>query len=435
MLFFLTDNKRKTIAHAIIIAFALQFILPLMPSNQLHADEGPATPEAAQFEPIDTSDLVNLFTGNFNYNVPLLEIPGPEGNWPINMSYHAGVNPNTEATWVGLGWTLNPGAINRFVNGYPDDYTGGIGKTHYYTKVEGHGYNFSASFGPVGIGISYDSYTGQSGVNMTLNLTSMLGNINQIVGTPLTGSTSLSIGTSGVGISGNIGMEIADGVGVSLNASVQSGQKPSFGGGISGSFANKGDKGALGGTLSYSNRGGFSAGANLAGASIGVNRNGVSASYTALSGTGVSFSSQSGGASFSVAGIGITSQAKSSGTGKTSSKSSGISIPQGLFGIPFGFSFGYYEWEWVLDETIYENSIGFMHQSKFDDSSTIAHSIGWPNYGHTYFVEDEVLDRANMYHIRGTNTALASTGYDYALDVKNMEKSVMEDHLFATEDV
>ena len=84
--------------------------------------QGPNAPEAASFEPVDASDMVNLTTGGFTYVLPLLNVPSPEGGYPIALSYHAGIAMEQEATWVGLGWSLNPGSINRSVNGYPDDW-------------------------------------------------------------------------------------------------------------------------------------------------------------------------------------------------------------------------------------------------------------------------------------------------------------------------
>ena len=34
---------------------------------------GPTAPEAMNFEPVDATDMVNLQTGDFTYNIPLLE--------------------------------------------------------------------------------------------------------------------------------------------------------------------------------------------------------------------------------------------------------------------------------------------------------------------------------------------------------------------------
>ena len=107
------------------IALFLMFILLnqlFAPTVALALTAGPTAPEATNFEPIDTTDMVNPLTGDFTYGLPLLEVPGPEGSYPLALSYHAAVEPNEEASWVGLGWSLNPGAISRNVNGYPDDW-------------------------------------------------------------------------------------------------------------------------------------------------------------------------------------------------------------------------------------------------------------------------------------------------------------------------
>lgn len=86
---------------------------------------GPAQPEFTSFEPVVTTDMVNEFTGDFTYNIPVLEIPGPDGSgYAMSLSYHSGTTPEEEASWVGSGWTLNPGAINRQMVGIPDDWKG-----------------------------------------------------------------------------------------------------------------------------------------------------------------------------------------------------------------------------------------------------------------------------------------------------------------------
>ncbi len=81
---------------------------------------GPDQPEVQSFTPIGTSDLVSPFTGDFSYNIPLLEVDG----YPINIAYNAGVTMDQEASWVGLGWNLNPGVVSRSMRGIPDDFNG-----------------------------------------------------------------------------------------------------------------------------------------------------------------------------------------------------------------------------------------------------------------------------------------------------------------------
>ena len=88
-------------------------------------NNGPNSFEAASFEPVDATDMVNLATGDMSYVLPMLNVPSPEGGYPLSLSYHAGIAMEQEASWVGLGWALNPGAINRGVNGFPDDIKSG----------------------------------------------------------------------------------------------------------------------------------------------------------------------------------------------------------------------------------------------------------------------------------------------------------------------
>jgi len=81
---------------------------------------GPSQPEVQSFEPIGTTDMVDPFSGDFTYNIPLMDVDG----YPINLSYHSGITMDQEASWVGLGWNINPGVVNRNIRGIPDDFNG-----------------------------------------------------------------------------------------------------------------------------------------------------------------------------------------------------------------------------------------------------------------------------------------------------------------------
>jgi len=83
---------------------------------------GPSQPEVQSFEPVGTTDMVDMFTGDFVYNIPLLDVEG----YPVNISYHGNPNMEQEASWVGLGWNINPGDINHTVRGIPDDFNGDV---------------------------------------------------------------------------------------------------------------------------------------------------------------------------------------------------------------------------------------------------------------------------------------------------------------------
>ncbi len=94
---------------------------------------GPSQPEMSGFKPVGADNMVDLFSGDFSYNIPLLDV----GGYPVNIFYNSGVTMDQEASWAGLGWNINPGTISRNMRGIPDDFNGTekIAKTH-YTKPE-----------------------------------------------------------------------------------------------------------------------------------------------------------------------------------------------------------------------------------------------------------------------------------------------------------
>src|SRR6202007_1627014 len=94
------------------------------PTAALALTSGPSQPEVQSFEPIEANNMVNVFSGDFTYNIALMTVPGPNGGYPINLSYHGGITMEEEASWVGLGWNINPGVINRNMRGLPDDFDG-----------------------------------------------------------------------------------------------------------------------------------------------------------------------------------------------------------------------------------------------------------------------------------------------------------------------
>lgn len=81
---------------------------------------GPTQPESQAFHSVNSDNTVDLFTGDFSYNIPLLDV----GGYPLALGYNSGVGMSDDASWVGLGWNLNPGSITRTLRGLPDDFSG-----------------------------------------------------------------------------------------------------------------------------------------------------------------------------------------------------------------------------------------------------------------------------------------------------------------------
>jgi PA14 domain len=98
-----------------------------MPSQKYKAQKlsrkfsgGPGQPEMQSFQSVSSSNMVDMFTGNFSYNIPLMDV----GGYPVNIHYSSGISMDQEASWVGLGWNINPGTIGRNMRGIPDDFNG-----------------------------------------------------------------------------------------------------------------------------------------------------------------------------------------------------------------------------------------------------------------------------------------------------------------------
>src|SRR5258705_4610480 len=103
-------------------------------SSEKHSDiGGPSQPEMSTFKPVGSDNMVDPFSGDFSYNLPLLDV----GGYPVNIFYNSGITMDQEASWVGLGWNINPGTINRNMRGLPDDFNGSdIIKKTQYTKPD-----------------------------------------------------------------------------------------------------------------------------------------------------------------------------------------------------------------------------------------------------------------------------------------------------------
>jgi hypothetical protein len=112
-------RKRKKILSLSLLLVVIQSLIA--PYEVFAVSTGPEQVEYASYESADATDMVNLLTGNFSYNIPLLDVPGPEGSFSVPLFYHGGVTVEQDASWAGLGWNVNVGCITRSVVGFHDD--------------------------------------------------------------------------------------------------------------------------------------------------------------------------------------------------------------------------------------------------------------------------------------------------------------------------
>ncbi|MDR1729049.1 MAG: hypothetical protein LBR52_00075 [Prevotellaceae bacterium] len=199
-------NSRFTKAVSILL-----LAMMLLPMESYAITGGPSQPEFTTFTPVEASDMVDLFSGDFQYNIPLLDVEG----YPVNLSYNSGIGMEDQASIVGLGWTLNAaGIINRTVRGIPDDFNGKNDKittTTYLKPTWTVGTNISIGNPEIvggelplsaGFGILYNNYTGfgyEASVGVSVssgNKFKFGGNLNLGLGLSLSGDNGVSLSPS-----------------------------------------------------------------------------------------------------------------------------------------------------------------------------------------------------------------------------------------------
>ncbi len=207
---------------------------------------GPSSPEATSFKAAGADNLVNLFTGDFSYSIPLLDV----GGYPVNLFYSAGITMDQEAGWVGLGWNINPGTVSRNMRGIPDDFNG----TDVLTQTQNVKPNrtWGAELGVDGeivgikkpslglsLGFSYNNYLGPAldlGASVSLSLAtienikfekSAIANLGLQagIGAKLSSRSGLTISPSLNASLTNKGKEVGVGVGLSTGYNSRTGIK------------------------------------------------------------------------------------------------------------------------------------------------------------------------------------------------------------------
>ncbi|TAH00849.1 MAG: hypothetical protein EAZ16_12740 [Sphingobacteriales bacterium] len=188
---------------------------------------GPSQPEMSSFKSVGSDNMVDLFTGDFSYNVPLMDV----GGYPVNIFYKSGISMDQEASWVGLGWNINPGTITRNMRGLPDDFDGSndqIKKTQSIKENKTIGATLGADFELFGlpsasytIGASYNTYKGW-GLETGINASLMSGDPSK---GGLTGGMSLSLNNStqdGLTVTPSISLTLSKKMGDDMDGAIGS---------------------------------------------------------------------------------------------------------------------------------------------------------------------------------------------------------------------
>jgi len=212
----------KLIRHQKKCAFCLFTVMvfeAVLPSVGLALTSGPSQPEMQGFEPIGGSNLVDAFSGDFSYSIPLMDV----GGYPLNLNYHSGSSADDEASWVGFGWSLTPGAVTRQLRGLPDDFNGSeqVKKQQSFKDNITYGVNGTVKAEIMGVplklslnaGIGVDNY---KGIGTTLGT-----NVGIDLSNAFASSSDCNAGnTSTVGLGGSVGLSTSSVNGSSLDLNV-----------------------------------------------------------------------------------------------------------------------------------------------------------------------------------------------------------------------
>lgn len=176
---------------------------------------GPTQPEMEAFHSVNSDNMVDLFTGNFSYNIPLMDV----GGYPIGLGYSSGISMDDEASWTGLGWNINPGTITRNMRGVPDDFNG----TDQVTKTVSVNENKTVG-GSLGLGAELFGFDLKS-VPVGFKLSATLGvfhNTYRGWGMDASIGCSVDVGSKGAGsLTGGMSLSNSTQDGVSISPSLE----------------------------------------------------------------------------------------------------------------------------------------------------------------------------------------------------------------------
>jgi hypothetical protein len=221
---------RSSFPRVPIISSSIPVVPPSSHAKDSHKEDlgGPTQPESQAFHSVNSDNMVDLFSGDFNYTVPLMDV----GGYPITLGYSSGITMDQEASWVGLGWNINPGTITRNLRGLPDDFNGTdtIQKVTAIKPNKTIGVTVGASAELLGfplaadlsVGVLHNSYKGwgiESGVNASINVgASSMGTLTSKLSLTNSSQDGVSVGGSldyavsekadkeGKGLGGSVGI-------------------------------------------------------------------------------------------------------------------------------------------------------------------------------------------------------------------------------------
>ncbi len=124
--------------------------------------------------------LVDKSTGAISYSIPIAEIREGALIIPVSLNYYSrGIKVEDIASWVGMGWSLNAGAvITRSVVGFPDDMNDtdeGVGILHSNALADIEALNFDDTEADLSEEV-YDFYENKKDTQPDIFTLNLIGN-------------------------------------------------------------------------------------------------------------------------------------------------------------------------------------------------------------------------------------------------------------------
>lgn len=126
---------------------------------------GPGQTETAGFSLNSTDGLVDKFTGDFSYSIPLMDVDG----YPVVLKYNSNVSINQDPSWVGLGWDLNLGSVSREMRGIPDEFNGNQSIVRTFNELQSQTTAYDHADNPDGFAFKAGGFVGGGPSSTTFN--------------------------------------------------------------------------------------------------------------------------------------------------------------------------------------------------------------------------------------------------------------------------
>ena len=216
------NNIRNSFIGKVVVVFLVQSILfqIIFPLRLAALTGGPA-PESTGYSPIGLDNMVSTVNGDFSYQVSLMQV----GDIPLSINYAAGASVEGEASVVGSNWSPSWSAINRQMNGIPDEFNGEdkIKKKFYRKSNWTFNLGFSFDVEPFTIEIKDElgnvlssetkgKFIPEVGLNLSFN------NYSGFEVTPSVSPSGAMNFDNGLGLSGELSVGLGSKSGLSVNA-------------------------------------------------------------------------------------------------------------------------------------------------------------------------------------------------------------------------